>query len=170
MHNHPPSVVNRIPRLRPEEASIQTLVMLLVPFLLIASACISRPPAGPRPPRPTVMKVTAREYGFEYAQAGKVVSQGRVALEMENKGRLHHQLTMIIVPEDMPGTIKEEARSSDTHRVFENVFALPARPPGGRGSFAVDLEPGRYAMVCLVEDRGGTLHAQKGMASEFRVA
>lgn len=116
------------------------------------------------------MNVTAREYEFGHRQAGGPVQQGRIAFLFENQGRLYHELTLIIVPRDMQGTIDRQARSGEERRAFVNVFSFPARPPGGKGAFAVDLEPGRYAMVCLLEDEDGRLHAAKGMASEFKVA
>jgi hypothetical protein len=41
--------------------------------------------------------------------------------------------------------------------------------PGKSDAFAVDLAPGRYAMVDFVRDREGVINGLKGMNSEFRV-
>jgi hypothetical protein len=42
-------------------------------------------------------------------------------------------------------------------------------PPGGNGAVAVDLGPGRYALICFLTDDDGQSHALKGMATEFRI-
>ena len=105
-----------------------------------------------------------REYGFEYRADFRA---GRTVVRARNQGKLLHQLVLIYLPPDVP-PLGEQLRSEE-RRVVPTVVNLAARPPGRSGTFAVDLDPGRYGFVCFVEDPDGRQHAQKGMSSEFRV-
>lgn len=115
------------------------------------------------PPRPATVRVTMDEYRFGY-QPPK--TRGRLVFEARNVGRIDHQLVLTYLPPGVP-PIDRQLRS-ENRRVVPTVANLPPRRPGGRGTFAVDLEPGRYALICFVRDPDGQ-HAQKGMSSEFRI-
>ena len=48
--------------------------------------------------------------------------------------------------------------------------AEPARSPGGREWFTLDLAPGRYVAFCMVpDDKTGIPHAATGMVKVFSV-
>lgn len=133
---------------------------------VIPTSCSSGPDSedAQLPPGAPTVVVTMRDYGFDYPPE---IPAGRVVFRVVNDGQSFHRLTMVPLPEDVP-PIKEQLRS--TERRFLAPFAgIPDRPPGGIGSFAVDLAPGvRYAMVCFVVDPDGQNHAVKGMSAEFR--
>ncbi len=103
------------------------------------------------------------EYLFDYDAPS---APGRVVFDVRNNGRLGHQLVLIHLPEGVP-SIDRQLRSKD-RKVVATVATLAPRGPGRRGTFAVDLDPGRYATVCFVNDADGQ-HAQKGMNAEFRI-
>lgn len=117
------------------------------------------------PPRPIVIEVTMVEYSFEVSDAE--VPPGRAVFEVENDGDTEHELTFEALPDDFP-PINEQLQS-DTRRVAPTVALLSAQPPGSGASFAVDLLPGRYALVCFLADDDGVQHSLKGMATEIRV-
>lgn len=75
---------------------------------------------------------------------------------------------MVILPEDFPSSIEDQLRSS-TRRALAPLGVLPKRGPGATGTFAVDLAPGRYGLICFVRDADGQPHALRGMGSELRV-
>jgi hypothetical protein len=77
-------------------------------------------------------------------------------------------MVLIAVGDDIP-PIDQQLRSGN-RLVVPTVARLSPRGPGRWGTFAVDLPPGRYAMVCFVKDPDGGQHAQKGMSAEFRIA
>ncbi len=119
-------------------------------------------PGPPLPPSATTVTVQMREYAFVYEPPN---APGRVVFEVHNEGRLPHDLVLVPLPADLP-PIDEQLRGT-TRRDVSLLANIPARPPGSRTVFAVDLEPGRYGLVCFVLDPDGQQHAQKGMSSEF---
>lgn len=120
--------------------------------------------APPLPPPARTVAVEMREYRFVWRPP---TTPGRVVLHIRNAGKLSHDLVLTQLPEDLP-PILEQLRG-DVRRNATNVANLPPRPPGDRTAFAVDLAPGRYAIVCFVLDPDGLQHGRKGMAAEFRV-
>lgn len=137
----------------------------LAAWALVASGCVPRPQAEPPlPPPPAVVEVTLADYRFELAGE---VPPGRVVFNAYNRGTVDHSLTLIVLPEDFP-PLDEQLRG-DTRRPVTNLALLPRRPPGERGTFAVDLVPGRYGLVCFVPGPDGVAHGVRGMNAEFRV-
>lgn len=132
--------------------------------LLGAVACAACSPPAPLPPAPEVVHLTLDDYAFELSGTPRA---GRVVVEVSNDGDLEHEVVLVILPEDVP-PILEQLRS-EQRRTVPTLAYVPPRSPGERGSFAVDLEPGRYAFLCFVEDADGTSHALKGMALELRI-
>lgn len=132
--------------------------------LLAASACARSEGAALLPARPQTVDVVMREYRFDYTPPA---SAGRVVFNVRNGGRLHHDLVLVLLPEDVP-PLAEQLRGSD-RRVVATIASVPDRAPGQRATFATDLAPGRYGLICFVKDADGVQHAQKGMSSEFRV-
>lgn len=112
-----------------------------------------------------VVDVGMNEYEFSF-DAGDV-GAGRVVFRARNLGRLDHELLLAELPEDLPPLA--EQLQSDKRRPLSNVGRVSLRRPGTTGTFAADLAPGRYAMICFVRDPDGDLHAIKGMAREFSV-
>lgn len=158
---------NRDERVRPKTPRRRQLALVLAGAAAVGSWLLLRP--APLPAAATVLQIDMNEYAFDYDQAGgDVLRSGRVVFRARNVGRLEHALRLVQLPEDMPGTIQQQLRSSE-RRAVTVVMDLLARPPGSEGFFAVDLAPGRYAMICFVEDADGRQHAVKGMSSEFWV-
>jgi hypothetical protein len=104
------------------------------------------------------------DYAFQHPPD---VAPGRVVFRISNAGSRTHSMVLVELPEDLP-PIREQLRS-DVRQPVDNLARLPDRPAGSRDTFAVDLVPGRYGMVCFVADPDGVSHALKGMSSEFRV-
>jgi hypothetical protein len=111
-----------------------------------------------------MLKITMRDFGFDHRQE---IPAGRVVIEVANAGGLEHELRLLPLPEDLP-SIPEQLRS-EKREARPTTAIMTARSPGGTGALAVDLPPGRYGLVCFLEDPEGTPHALKGMNSEFRV-
>lgn len=136
--------------------------MWLGALLVLAPSC--RTATEEFPPRPQIVSVTMKEYGFVYEPPA---ASGRIVFNLENTGRLDHEAVLIALGDEIP-PIDQQLRSGE--RLVVPTVARPLRrTPGAFGSFAVDLPPGRYAMVCFVQDGDGGQHAQKGMSAEFRI-
>lgn len=130
---------------------------------LVAVAGAAGCGAGGRdfPPGPQVVEVSMTEYRFAFDRPARA---GRIVVDARNHGRRDHELVLISVPDGLPPIVRQ--LRSKRRVVVPTVARMARRGPGRRGTFAVDLTPGRYALVCFVDDGAGQ-HAQKGMAAEF---
>jgi plastocyanin len=91
----------------------------------------------------STLRVVGKEYSFD---PGTVVvsGAGRLTIRLENAGDLAHNLRLTRDGEDLGGT--------------------PTMPGGRTESGRVNLEHGRYEMICTVGD-----HAELGMRGELEV-
>lgn len=153
----------RRPRLR---LGARRLPLASAAVLTVAGvvACGSR---NAYPPRPAELDVTMKEYAFEHAPS---VPRGRVVFRLSNTGRLYHQLTLVRIPAGFP-PINVQLHSN-IRRPVPTLFLDPPLAPGAHRSFAIDLPPGRYAMLSYLRDPQqphGPVDALKGMNSEIHV-
>lgn len=139
-------------------------IVLWLTGVLLLAACSPRVNFPAR--SPAVLDVTMTDNRFVYD--GETLPRGRVVFRLVNEGRSDHEVVLLPLPEEFP-PIEEQLRS-DERRALETVAGPPAVDPGDNQTFAVDLTPGRYAMVCFVLDEDGVPHSLKGMASEFGVS
>jgi len=135
--------------------------------ILLAAVGTGCQAAGPPslPGRAALVDVAMHDYNFT---SPPVVPRGRVVFRAANAGRVQHELVLVSLPADFPLTIDAQLHS-EQRRAFPPVGLLPPRAPGRSGAFAVDVSPGRYAMICFVRDPDGRQHSLKGMSAEFRV-
>lgn len=135
---------------------------IAVAALVLAGAC-GRP--GPAPAGPAQVDVAMVEFAFAHVQS---VPAGRVVLRAGNAGREDHELVLVALPADLPPLAAQ--LQGDERSAVPTVARVSAVEPGGSGSVAVDLAPGRYGFICFVKGHDGTQHSIKGMSSELRVA
>ena len=120
---------------------------------------------NPLPPAPDVLPVGMTEYRFDVPA---VIQAGRTVFRVANTGTLDHSLTLAVLPADMPPL--DEQLKGDVRRGVTTLAALPTDKPGQKATFALDLPPGRYGLICFVQDPDGVQHAKMGMNAEFRVS
>jgi hypothetical protein len=132
---------------------------------------------------PTVA-VTATDYAFSglpsQAEAGKTV------LSLTNEGEDVHEMSLMRINDDVTESV-EELMALPEDEVMGKITPVggPFAVPGEVGFSAVELTPGRYAVVCFIpqgttadnmeemqtsEAPGGTPHAMLGMIGEFEVS
>ncbi|HEX2699328.1 MAG TPA: hypothetical protein VHM89_03890 [Acidimicrobiales bacterium] len=107
--------------------------------------------------------MTMREFAFDHRAS---MAAGRVVVDVRNGGALTHELSIVPLPPDFP-PIAEQLRSSVRRPL--PAMANVSRQPGAERRFALDLQPGRYALLCFLVADDGETHARKGMASEVVV-
>ncbi len=145
-----------------------TLLHRGVVVLALLGACTTGPRAAVSlPPSPAVVEVVEQDYGYILNPTGEI-PPGRAVFQVSNRSQLAHDLVLVRLPEDLP-PILDQLRSAQ-RRSADPLAQLPPHPPGSDDAFAVDLAPGRYALLCFVKDETGEPHALKGMAVEFRVS
>jgi hypothetical protein len=113
--------------------------------------------------------VTAVDYDFEAEE----LPSGEVEVDFVNDGEEPHHL--IAAP------LKGDATAADVEQAIKTEKSEPPIEAKGIQGTAVieggedqlvtlDLEPGRYALLCFISDRqGGPPHALKGMVAEVEV-
>lgn len=148
-------------RLRERRSAACAIVYVLA---LLTSSCGGGSANAPLPPSPHVVAVHMREYAFGYDRS---IAPGRTVFRVRNTGRLRHDLVLIPLPNDFPPI--DVQLHSRTRRAIASVAHLPPVRPDRSGTFAVDLTPGRYAMVSFVAEGNRKSDALQGMSSEFRV-
>lgn len=127
----------------------------------LLTACSGK---APLPPSATVVDVTMTEYRFNVRSSAPT---GRAVFRVSNAGRLDHNLTLERLPSDFP-PINVQLHSA-IRRGAPAVAIMPTLHAGGTATFAVDLVPGRYALLSSVKDDTGVPDALKGMNAEIRV-
>lgn len=134
-------------------------------FAALASlAAFSCSPKAPLPSPPAQVDVNMREYRFDHRPR---VAQGRIVFRARNAGRLPHQLVLLPTSARVRGP--EPLLGAPGATAAIPLAILPDLTPGESGTFAQDLRPGRYAVVCLLQDPDGTSHFRRGMRSELEV-
>ena len=113
--------------------------------------------------------VSAFEYGFDAEE----LPAGTTEIAFENTGaQPHHLLASRLIGDS---TVEDVERFFKTERGRpplreENVVSTAVLEGGDSQLVTVDLEPGRYALLCFISDReGGPPHAFKGMIGEVEV-
>lgn len=159
---------------------------ILLGGLLFAAACggddektgsatdTSRTTIGPSgsPAAAQQINVTLQEYSI--IPEKKSAKAGKVTFNIENKGpKEPHELLMFKtdLPLDKLPTQSDGALNEDAQELDEVDETEPINP-GQKTSLSVDVEPGRYILVCNVgEETGGekVRHFQQGMVTEFTV-
>lgn len=132
-------------------------------FLLATVSCAPQQAASL--PGPVVVDVKMTEYRFGFDPAR--LRPGRVLFKARNEGRLSHQMVLVALPPELPPIV--EQLNAPERKAVTQVARFPPKRPGTTAAFAVDLQPGRYALICFVPDPDGKQHGAKGMASEFRI-
>lgn len=117
---------------------------------------------APLPPQPTRVEVVMRDHAFDLDPQPPIPA-GRVVFRARNAGDVAHELVVVDVADD-PSAQSDEAEGG---QVVPTLGVVNARPPGEGGAVAVDLAPGRYALICLVRDDEGVTHAEHGQRVDF---
>ncbi len=154
-------------RVDPARVRRDLLVGGLALAAVLAGCTTTRPaPSAYLPPGPAIIEVIEQDYGYVLEPAGDI-PPGRSVFHLRNASGLAHDLSLVALPEDVP-PIGDQLRSTN-RRAVATLARRPSRPPGGRDVFAVDLRPGRYALLCFEDDGTGRSHALRGQTVEFRV-
>jgi hypothetical protein len=117
---------------------------------------------------PHVVNVVATDFAFDMPSE---VPAGMTTFRLASNGpNFHHA---IVARLDSGKTM------ADLEAAFSKPGPPPAwlvmlggpnpPPPGGQSNATVDLEPGNYALLCLVDVPGGVPHIAKGMVKPFTV-
>lgn len=136
------------------------------PALAVAAVMLGACGRPDVPPSVPTVAVAMEDYRFTF---DPVVPSGRVLFEVTNEGQVEHNLTLIRIPNALDVSLAEQVGGA-TRRSFPPLAVVRDRRPGASDRFAVDLQPGRYGLICIARDPDGTSHASRGMTAEFDVS
>ena len=127
------------------------------------------PRAGEAKPR-TVGTVAMRDFAFDMRFPQPFSGRGTVAIP--NRGRAFHEISLVrIQPGHTQGEVLRLIKEGDgSPPPWASIHELLGVLGPKRTAYVrVDLRPGRYVALCLINEPNGRLHADLGMISTFDV-
>lgn len=115
--------------------------------------------------------ITATEYGFQT----RGLTAGPNTVLFDNRGAEPHDVALAPIVEgktldDVEAFAIGDEESGPPPVDFDNQVISGVLEGGGRQTMQLDLEPGRYALLCFISDRaGGPPHVAMGMLDEVTV-
>ncbi len=116
----------------------------------------------------TAVDLGLNEFAFVFNRSQ--ITDGNIAFRVENEGEQQHEVILAKIPED--ANLQELIQSDEEPEGVETIGFYGPADPGDTTNliFADDLEAGRYALLCFLEDEEtGQPHALLGMISEFNI-
>lgn len=122
--------------------------------------------ASAEPAPPADAEVALVDYGFEVPQR----VAGDAVLEVHNRSRREpHEMVISRLDDGTTAGDVLDAFEAGRPPPSTAVGGMQALPPGVGQRLQLDLEPGRYLLLCRVPSPDGTEHAHKGMVTEITV-
>ena len=146
--------------------------LALLSVLAVAAAPVAAAPIHHRAPRAAdvvrTLTVVARDYAFD---AADTVPAGRTLVRLVNRGReLHHAYLVRLAAGKTLADLAAALRAGGPPPAWAHDPGGPnAAAPGGTSAAVVPLEPGAYALLCVIPSADGTPHVMKGMARPITV-
>ena len=150
--------------------SLGTLACTLPMALTLA--CDGDQPAPAReaatpPAAPPVVEIVANDYAYT---APDTIPGGFVTLRVRDEGKELHHVTLFKLGEGKTVSDLMTAMAAGGPIPWAQEYGGPNTPvPGAVSEATVELEPGSYAMVCLIPSADGMPHMAKGMVKAITV-
>ncbi|HEU4589231.1 MAG TPA: hypothetical protein VFS11_11305 [Gemmatimonadales bacterium] len=125
------------------------------------------PAAAPAGPEGQTVVVTATDYAFD---APATIPAGLTTFRLVNRGKELHHMVLLKIPEGK--TLEDVAKESKGEMPPSWVHfdgGPNAVDPGSETSVTQIVEPGHYALVCVIPSPDGKPHMMKGMARTLDV-
>jgi hypothetical protein len=131
---------------------------------VLAAACQSnqKPATPPPPPAPASVTIHARDFAFE---APMQIPAGLTTVHLVNDGpALHHALFVRLDSGKTVADLLVALKNPGPLPAWATFVGGPNSPDPGKESVStLDLEPGNYAMICMLDMPGGVPHYMRGM-------
>jgi len=131
-------------------------------FGLLAAACESKqtPPASP--PQPSSVVIEASDYAFD---APAQIPAGVTTFHLINHGPgLHHALFVRLDSGKTVADLVASLKGQNAAPAWATYIGGPNVPdPGKESAATLDITPGNYAIICILDMPGGVPHYMRGM-------
>jgi hypothetical protein len=145
-------------------------MVLTIPLLILLAGCThtiqSQQPASADPGTITFVAADYRYDGPERISSGKTI------IRMHNEGREAHHIQLVKLERGYTLPELIEMLQGPIIRIPASVTQIGGPNAVGSGADAealVYLDPGRYALICVMPTREGTPHAVLGMHKKLEV-
>lgn len=150
--------------------AVAVVVAALLGLFLIMKPSLT--PPTPSTPVASINSVTvvAHDYSFD---APDVIPAGITSFELLNQGQEMHHITLFRLEGGHTMTDLEATMQAPPSGPLDWLVAVGgpnAAIPGGSANATLDLQPGSYAMLCLIPAADGVPHFAKGMVWALTVA
>lgn len=121
----------------------------------------------PPPPQPNVVTVTALDYSYT---GPDTIPAGLTTFRMANGGKEPHQMQLIRLDSSKTAQDMMALPPGSPAPAWEVLVGGPnAAVPGDTANATLDLEPGKYVMLCFIPGEDGKPHVMKGMMRPLEV-
>jgi hypothetical protein len=130
---------------------------------LMVSAAVAAPAAAQAAKGPNVVTINAYDYFYE---APNPIPAGVTTLRLVNKGKEYHHVWVVKIAEGYAFSdfMAAQGPGRATPTWLTGLGGPESPEPGSESSVTLDLEPGRYALACLLSARAEHVtHMNKGM-------
>lgn len=117
--------------------------------------------------KPNVVDITATDFAL---QAPAQIPAGLTTLRLVNHGSEFHHAQLVRLPDDKTFTDLMEALKAGAPPAWLSYLGGPnAVDPHGESNATSYLEPGHYALLCVIPSGDGVPHLAKGMIAPLEV-
>lgn len=145
----------------------RTVALLLVGL----AACSGGEEAPPAAAAPTEVHFTASDFAF---QGPSTIESGMVTFTLTSNGPNWHHLQLVKIPDGMTFDffVQQLAQAQPGQPLpawFVEAGGVNPPPTGGSASATLMVEPGEYAVMCVVDTPDHVPHFAKGMIQPLTV-
>ena len=119
--------------------------------------------------KPQEITVNSKNYFFV---APDTIESGLTTIHLRNSGSEHHHVQLVKLAEGqtLDDLLNEIKQKGEAVLGTANLLGGPNSPvSGGESTVTLDLQPGNYALLCLIPTPQGVPHMMKGMSRAMTV-
>lgn len=121
----------------------------------------------PPPPEPNIVTLTALDYRYE---GPDTIPSGMTAFRMANGGKEYHQMQLIRLNDGKTAQdFMAQPPGSPAPAWAVDVGGPNAAAPGDTANATIDVQPGKYVLLCYIPSADGKPHVMKGMMRPLEV-
>jgi uncharacterized cupredoxin-like copper-binding protein len=135
---------------------------------MLAAACQSKQQPAAPPPQPASVTIHANDFSFA---APMQIPAGVTTFHLINDGPgLHHALFVRLDNGKTVADLVPSLEKGGALPAWATFIGGPNAPDAGNESVAtLDMEPGNYAVLCILDMPGGVPHYKRGMYRAMKV-